>query len=171
MIVKKTNGVPFGLNFDGFNPVGATIFLNSYIMKATKFLAILLFLPLATVSFATGNQQEVSEIIKKAAAAIQSGNVQELTKNFNKTIELDLLGEENFYSQVQAEILLKDFFTKNKPLKFSVNHQGVKETTSYAIGIMSTKGGDIRVSIFIKTENGKSAIHQLRFETDKEETE
>ncbi len=147
------------------------IFLNSYIMKGFKTWAILLLVSLVALSFDVDNQQEVSEIIKKAATAIHNGSAQELTKYFNKTVELDLLGEENFYSQVQAEILLKDFFNKNKPLKFTVNHQGVKETTSYAIGIMSTKGGDIRVSIFIKTENGKSAIHQLRFETDKEETE
>ena len=114
------------------------------------------------------DQQDPKEVIKKAADAIQVGDAELLSKNFYKTVELEILGEENFYSQAQAIQLMKSFFEKNKPVKFAINHQGVKDLSAFAIGKLQTTSAVYRVSIFLKTENGKSYIHQLRIENDDE---
>jgi len=137
-------------------------------MKHIKKFIIVFTLFSATAVFALSNTQNASDVIKKVSSALQSGDSKELSKYFTKTIELEILGEENFYSTSQAEILLKDFFEKNKPSKFTINHQGLKETSSFAIGTLIVKNGNLRVSFFMKSENNQTLIHQLRIELNDE---
>lgn len=125
-----------------------------------------LFLLAITTADAFVNQQDPKDIIKKTTDAIQAGDADALSKNFHKTIELEIFGEENFYSQAQAIQLMKSFFERNKPVKFTINHQGVKDLSAFAIGKLQTKNSVLRISIFLKTEDGKSYIHQLRIEND-----
>ena len=129
-----------------------------------KFLFVLATtLVLSTVSLvfaiSGGNQQQ--DVIGK----IKGGNAQELSTYFNKTIEIEIDGEENFYSKAQAELLMKDFFNKNKPTKFQVNHKGAKDSNGFAIGTLTTDSKIFRVSIFLKADGNTSLIHQLRIET------
>jgi hypothetical protein len=137
-------------------------------MKRTKGLLIVLTLVCVATAFAVDISQDASEVIKKVSVALQKGDSQELSKYFTKTVELDILGEENFYSVSQAEILLKNFFEKSKPTNFTTNHQGVKETSSFAIGTLTVANGNLRVSFFMKTENNQTLIHQLRIEQNDE---
>ena len=137
-------------------------------MKRAKKLLIIFTLLSVVTAFALNASQNATDVIKKVSAALQIGDSQELSKYFTKTIELELLGDENFYSISQAEILLKDFFEKNKPTKFTINHNGVKETSSFAIGTLVVKNGNLRVSFFMKTENNQTLIHQLRIELNDE---
>lgn len=119
-------------------------------------------------AFGISSFQNANDVIKKVTTALQNGNLQDLSKFFNKTVELEILGDENFYSISQAELLLKDFFEKNKPSKFVVNHQGTKDATSYAIGTLTTTKGNLRVSFFMKTEQNQTLIHQFRIEQNDE---
>ncbi len=108
--------------------------------------------------------QSASGIIDSVSSAFKEGSSSKIAKHFNPTIEMELLEEENMFSKAQAELLLKDFFGKYTPTSFKVNHQGTKSNTSFAIGTLITKSGIFRVSIFIKSENDKMLIHQLRIE-------
>lgn len=133
-----------------------------------KFLFVLATtLVLSTVSLvfaiSGGNQQQ--DVIGKISDVFKSGNAQELSAYFNKTIEIEIDGEENFYSKAQAELLMKDFFNKNKPTKFQVNHKGAKDSNGFAIGTLTTDSKIFRVSIFLKADGNTSLIHQLRIET------
>ena len=112
----------------------------------------------------TGGQTSLDSSVE----AIKAGNSSELSKNLNPTVELEILQEENIYSKAQAELLLKDFFNRNKPSAFKINHQGTKGATSFAIGILTTSTGNFRVSIFMKSDNDKMLIHQLRIERSDE---
>ncbi len=102
--------------------------------------------------------------IKKVSQTLKEGNAGELATLFNPTVEMEILGEENVYSKAQAELLLKDFFAKNKPTSFKLNHQGTKGSTSFAIGIMVTTTKNYRISVFLKSENDRMLIHQIRIE-------
>jgi len=110
------------------------------------------------------------DVIQKVSEALKNGSSSELAKYFNPTVEMEILEEENVYSKAQAELLLKDFFNRNKPSSFKVNHQGTKGSTSFAIGILVTSTGNLRVSVFLKseTDNTKMLIHQIRIETSDE---
>lgn len=120
-----------------------------------------------TIAFTSINQ-DANTVIKKVSSALQTGNSQELAKCFTKTVELEIMGEENFYSAAQAEILLKNFFEKSKPTAFKINHQGVKDVSSFAIGTLTIKTGNLRVSFFMKTENNQTLVHQFRIEQNEE---
>lgn len=120
-------------------------------------------MPIGIFSYFSDN-----DVVTKITEAFKSGSASELAKHFNSNIELDLLGEENMYSKAQAELIMKDFFTKNKPTSFRINHQGSKSATSFAIGNLVSANGNFRVSIFMKTDNNKTLIHQLRLERSEE---
>lgn len=136
-------------------------------MKRAKILFVVFALLCVAAAFTIVNQ-DASAVIKKVAIALQTGNSQELSKYFTKTVELDIMGEENFYSVSQAEILLKNFFENSKPTSFKINHQGVKDVSSFAIGTLAVKTGNLRVSFFMKTENNQTLIHQFRIEQNDE---
>ncbi len=106
--------------------------------------------------------------VQKISDALKNGNSTELAKFFNANVEVEILGDENMFSKAQAEILMKDFFSKNKPTAFKVNHQGSKAATSFAIGLLTTGNGTFRVSVFLKVDNEKTLIHQLRIERSDE---
>lgn len=133
-------------------------------MRILLFASVLAY---TTIAFTSINQ-DANNVIKKVSLALQTGNSQELAKYFTKTVELEIMGEENFYSAAQAEILLKNFFEKSKPTGFKINHQGIKDVSSFAIGTLTIKTGNLRVSFFMKTENNQTLIHQFRIEQNEE---
>lgn len=111
----------------------------------------------------------VSEIPSEISSALSSGNASMLAQYFNNSIELTLLEKEDIYSKTQAEMILRDFFSKHKPTQFKVVHQGGKENSKYAIGNLVCGLESYRVTFLIKTENNNSYIHQLRIENDRVE--
>jgi hypothetical protein len=98
--------------------------------------------------------------------ALKTGNSVELSKYFNTSIELAIPGKEDIYSSKQAELIIKDFFTKHVPSAFVVLHKGGKEGSQYAIGNLTTSTGKFRVTLLIKLRENKPYIHQLRFEEE-----
>lgn len=104
------------------------------------------------------------DVIASASKSFRTGDAVLLAENFYQTIEMELLGDENFYSKEQATLLMKNFFSNNPPKSFVVAHEGFKDSTAFAIGTLKTATSIFRVSIFIKTDQGKSYIHQLRIE-------
>lgn len=133
--------------------------------KSTIYLmSVLLFIASKADTFVFQDTSET--IIKKSAEAIEKGDVENLALNFFKTVEIDLLGDENFYSRAQSILLLRSFFEKNIPVKFTINHQGARDLTAFAIGTLQCKNGLFRISIFFKTDQGKTYIHQFRIEPE-----
>ncbi len=98
--------------------------------------------------------------------AISAGNAANLAKYFNVNVELTINRGEEIYSKDQAELILKDFFSKHVPNSFSILHKGGKEGSRYAIGNLSTTNGNFRVTILIKLKDSEPYIHQLRIEEE-----
>jgi hypothetical protein len=98
--------------------------------------------------------------------AIRSGNAASLAKYFNVNVELTVDKGEEIYSKDQAELILKDFFSKHAPNSFNILHQGGKEGSKYAIGNLSTTNGNFRVTILIKLKDSLPYVHQLRIEEE-----
>ncbi len=99
-------------------------------------------------------------------AAFEKGNASKLSSYFNPTIELIIIDSEEIYSKAQAEIILSDFFSKNKPSKFSLLHNGGKDSSQYAIGQLVCGTKKYRVTLYLKQISGKTHIHQLRIEKE-----
>lgn len=106
------------------------------------------------------------EIPQAVLTGFSKGDAVAISGYFKNTLELTIDNKENIYSSTQAQIILKNFFQKNSPKSFSVVHEGGKGDSKYAIGSLKTNTGNYRITILIKSNNGKPYIHQLRIEKD-----
>jgi hypothetical protein len=98
--------------------------------------------------------------------AFSTGDASLLAQSFNNTIELTLFDKEEIYSKTQAEMILRDFFSKHKPTLFKIIHQGGKENSKYAIGTLVCGTESYRITFLLKLEGNNLFIHQLRIEND-----
>lgn len=98
--------------------------------------------------------------------ALKSGDTAALKKYMNSTVELVILDKENIYSKIQAEQVLKQFFSKHKPLVFEVLHHGSNDNSQYYIGSLKTEKETYRIYYLLKTKDKKTLIYQLRIESD-----
>src|SRR3546814_18093586 len=70
------------------------------------------------VGFANSN-----DVIDDIASCVRGGNTKELSKYFSSTVSMTLLNDEGIYSRVQAEIILRDFFSRNKQTGVTITHR------------------------------------------------
>ena len=107
----------------------------------------------------------VGQIPAQIEAGLRSGNAKMIASHFNESIELVILDKENVCSKDQGEMILGDFFRKNKPVDFKITHQGGTDSV-YGIGTMQTAGANYRIYFMLKTFSNKPLIVQLRIEKD-----
>jgi Domain of unknown function (DUF4783) len=97
-------------------------------------------------------------------AALKQGDVNGLSRYLDNTVEINISGKSNSYSKAQAEIILKDFFSKNQVKSFELVHQG-GDNSRFGIGTMVTGSGTFRVSFFLQKKGGTMVLNELRFES------
>ena len=120
------------------------------------FLSALLLIALSATSVSRDIPAGITDSFKK-------GDSRSLARHFNDNIELVVLANENVYSKSQAELILRNFFSENKPIGFDLLHAGGKETR-FAIGNLITEKGDFRIYFLLKQKDSVSLIHLLRIE-------
>ncbi len=99
-------------------------------------------------------------------SAIKQGDAGSLSRHLDNTVEINISGRSNSYSKAQAEIILKDFFSKNQVKSFELLHQGEAGGGSrYGIGNMTTTGGHYRTSFFLQKKGSTLVLNELRFES------
>lgn len=105
------------------------------------------------------------DMLDDIANALRSGDSRSVSRYFGNTVDLTIIAQEEVYSKVQAEQVLKDFFAKNTPRSFTLIHKGEsKEGARYAIGTMVTaQGTTYRTYFYIKQQGNTAVIQELRF--------
>lgn len=97
-------------------------------------------------------------------SALKAGSSKELSKYFHETIELNINDEVGNYSNVHAEIYLKEFFKKYEPISFEYAHQGSSnEGLKFAIGNYVHANGAFLVLIRVKKFAEKERIYIIDF--------
>jgi len=96
--------------------------------------------------------------------AVSGGNAEKLANYFNDNIELVIPQKSGIFSKSQAQMILKEFFTKNPPSSFKIIHQGSRQNASFAIGNYNSGNNFYRFYFLTKKTNNKLLIHQLRIE-------
>lgn len=125
-------------------------------MKARIFVYVLLILFCG--AFKSPKVQN-DDVIGNISIALSSGSAKELTNFFNDVVELKIDGQKENYSKKQAEVIMKNFFSKYPPLRFSKIHNGSSpEGLLYVLGKYSHKEGSHRVYMLIKKMDGKYKI-------------
>lgn len=136
-------------------------FAKRFEMIMKKFLLLAFFVGAVQVAKA--------DIIEEIAAYMKNGDVKSLSNYFASTVELNILNQEEIYSNIQAGIILKDFFQKNPPKSYRIIHK-VNSNANYKFGVilLNTSKNVFRVSYELKANSGKFLIAQIRIEENKE---
>lgn len=95
-----------------------------------------------------------------------TGDAKLIAVYFAPNIDFSLLDQEDLYSKSQAEQVLKTFFLENKPLTFSIIHQGSSAETKYFICALQTSKGNYRITVNAKHIANKDIISHLTIESD-----
>jgi hypothetical protein len=121
---------------------------------------------LLSVVFALGflvsqAQTPVDEI----SAGIRGGNVNTISRYFDQSVSVRIGGSQSTYSRSQAEMILRDFFGKNNPKSFEIEHTGGGNVSKYAIGTLQTTNGIYKAYFLIKLiRDNTYLIQEIRFE-------
>ncbi len=125
----------------------------------TILLALSFFVLTTITSFAS------LDIFDEIGNSIRSGDAHTISLYFGNTVDLTIVTQEEVYSKVQAEQILRDFFSKNTPKTFNIIHKGEsKEGAKYAIGsLVTTQGVTYRTYFYVKQQGSTAIIQELRF--------
>lgn len=123
--------------------------------------AIVLLLIVSTFSLSL--TIDVADLV---STAIREGNSKNISAHFIERIDLKVIEKEDVYSKEQAEMILKDFFSKHPVKSFSIAHKSEpKNGSQYFIGTLTTTNGVFRINFLSKTTDGKTLIQQFSIET------
>lgn len=98
------------------------------------------------------------------AVAIRSGNAGQLSRYLDNRVDISLPEKSDTYSKSQAEMIIRDFFTTNGVQNFQVKHTGENGGSQYCIGILQTRNGDFRTTLFMKQRGAQQLLQELRFQ-------
>lgn len=100
--------------------------------------------------------------------ALSDGNVEILSAYFDESVEIAVADEEDVYDREEAKTILNDFFADNRPSKFDQVHKGTSkgQDSIYCIGNLATTSKSYRVYVFLRIENNKQYIQELRFDEE-----
>jgi hypothetical protein len=100
--------------------------------------------------------------IEKAFVANDATNIVALGKD---KMLINILGKEGAYSQSQANLVLKDFFTKKPGTAFKFIFKGKESADgSFAIGTYESKGETYRITLHFKKIGADFKIESLIIE-------
>jgi hypothetical protein len=126
-------------------------------MKSILGLAVMT-MALVLVSFRTDYN------IDDIATAMRSGNINQLSRYLDTRVDIALPEKSDTYSKSQAEMIIRDFFKTNVVRNFLVKHKGENSGLEFCIGILQTRNGDYRTTLFIKQKGDRLLLQDLRFQ-------
>lgn len=131
-------------------------------MKRLLFTLILL-IGLFSSSFAQ------TEFLEEVTFAFKNADQRILSKYFGNKIEITLLDQSSVYSKSQAEMVMKDFFSKYDPIDFQILYKNnpTNDAARFAIGQLDTKSGKFRIYFILKTSEAGTYLQEMRFEQER----
>jgi len=102
--------------------------------------------------------------IDNIVIALKAGNASNLSKYFDTRIDLSLPDKSDNYSRTQAEMIIKDFFSTSGVRNFELKHKGQKAGANYCVGILQTRSGNYRTTLFLKLRGDKQYLQDISFQ-------
>ena len=102
--------------------------------------------------------------IEEVVTAMRKGNATQLSKYFDNRIDISLPGKFDNYSKSQAEMILKDFFSRNEVKSFRVKQQGEQSGSQFCIGVLQTNVASYRTKFYMKRKGDRQVLQELGFE-------
>ena len=102
--------------------------------------------------------------IDAVATAIRTGNVDQLSPYLDYRVDISLPEKSDTYSKTQAEMIIRDFFATNEVKNFQVKQKGSNNGIEFCTGVLQTRNGNYRTSLFMKQKGDKQYLEELRFQ-------
>lgn len=96
--------------------------------------------------------------------ALQSGNTNRIARYIDDNVDLSLPQSKNCYSKTQALMVLDYFFDTNGVTGFDVKHKSQSSQNPFCIGVLHTRSGDYRTTIFMKDKSSQQLMREIRFQ-------
>lgn len=122
-----------------------------------------LLLLLSTVlfsSFLSADTIDMDDVV----VALKSGNASQLSKYFDNRVDISLPDKTDNYSRTQAEMVIKDFFNSNGVRTFELKYKSEKAGSNYCLGILQTRSGSYRTTIFMKQKGDREYLYDVSFQ-------
>jgi len=97
--------------------------------------------------------------------AIRSGNVNRLSPFFDARVDISLPDKSDTYSKTQAEMVIGDFFNNSGVQNFKITQQGESGGTVFCAGVLLTRAGNFRTTLFFKQKGDKHFLQEIRFQS------
>ncbi len=97
--------------------------------------------------------------------AIRAGNVNRLSPFFDSRVDISLPDKSDTYSRSQAEMVIGDFFSTNIVQNFKVTQQGESGGSFFCAGLLVTRSGNFRTTLFFKQKGEKHFLQEIRFQS------
>jgi hypothetical protein len=126
-----------------------------------KYTLTLIFVMLVKISFGF-------DVIDDLSGLLKNGDSKTLSTYFSTTVELSILDQDDIYSSNQANLILKDFFSKNPANSTKIIHK-VVSNANYKFGVIQYNSvkGNFRISFELKGNGSDFKITQIRIEENK----
>ena len=128
-------------------------------MKSIFGLAVLM-VSIALVSF------RPTYTLDDITTAIRVGNAGELSRYLDSRVDLSLPEKSDTYSKIQAEMIIRDFFSTNGVRNFVVRKTGYSGSAEYCVGVLQTRNGDYRTTLFTRQKGDRVLLEELRFQVN-----
>jgi hypothetical protein len=100
------------------------------------------------------------------AYAIRLGNAGELSRYLDSRVDISLPEKSDTYSKIQAEMIIRDFFSTNGVQNFQVKKRQSNGGSEFCVGVLQTRNGDYRTTLFIKQKGDRLLLQELRFQSN-----
>jgi hypothetical protein len=121
-------------------------------------------LVMISVALVLGSFKSPDLSIDTIAGAFRSGNVDQLSPYLDYRVDIALPDKTDTYSKSQAEMVIRDFFENNGVRNFQVKQKGETAGSEFCVGLLQTRNGDFRTSIFLKQKGDKQYLQEIRFQ-------
>ena len=102
-------------------------------------------------------QSQLEDVVN----AVRSNRVSDISKYFDNIVPITINNLQATYSKTQAELVLKDFFSKNVPEDVVIMNSGSPTSTSkFAIGDLTTNSGRYSLYILLKLKDNNNYLLQ-----------
>jgi hypothetical protein len=124
----------------------------------------ILGLAIITISLVLVSFKSPSYTIDAVAVAFRSGDVDQLSPYLDYRVDISLPEKSDTYSKSQAEMIIRDFFDNNGVRNFQVKQKGESAGSEYCFGVLQTRNGNFKTSLFMKHKGDKQFLQEIRFQ-------
>jgi hypothetical protein len=131
----------------------------------TLSLVLVSFRPVYTIDRSNYTLDESNYTLDEITGAMRVGNAGELSRYLDSRVDISLPDKSDTYSKIQAEMIIRDFFTTNGVrdflIKKRVQNGGGSE---FCIGVLETRNGDYKTTLFVRQKGNLQLLQELRFQ-------